>query len=81
MNHNKLTHATLVAAVSLALSGCATPVKYTSGPTAQHDKNTKYTVDDRSDGFTLNVYYSRYQFVPESGAVADACRSQATALA
>ena len=63
------------------LAGCATPVKYTSAPMGTYDKNTDYSVTDREDGFTVDIRYARYQFIPESGAVGDACKAQATALA
>lgn len=63
-------------AVALCLiGGCATPVGYTEKPLARSDKNTSYRVDDDQDGFTISVYYSRYQFVPESDAVAQAGKS------
>ena len=41
----------------------------------RHDKDTTYRIDDHEDGFTITVYYSRYQFIPESDAVAMAGRS------
>jgi len=41
----------------------------------QIDKNTTFRVDDRDDGFTVTIYYSRYQFIPESDAVALAGKS------
>lgn len=63
------------------LAGCATPVAQTQSSMSRYDKNTQYAVDDRGDGFTVSVYYSRYQFIPESNAVAVACRAQATAIA
>lgn len=62
-------------------SGCATPVQQTDSAMTQYDKNTKYAVDQRSDGFSVSVYYSRYQMIPESSAVAAACRQQALAIA
>lgn len=63
------------------LAGCSSPVKQTATPMTVYDKNTRYAVDDRPDGFTVSVEYSRYQFIPESDAVALACRQQATAIA
>jgi hypothetical protein len=65
----------------LLLSACATPVSHTNAPLSTYDKDTEYAVEDRTDGFALTVYYSRYQFIPESSAVATACKSQLTALA
>ena len=32
-------------------------------------------------GFSLTVYYSRYQFIPEADAVALACKSALTSIA
>ncbi len=46
-----------------------------------YDKDTFYAVDERPDGFSLTVQYSRYQFIPESGAVATACQAALKALA
>lgn len=57
------------------MAGCATPVGYTEQPLARIDKDTSYRIDDHSDGFTITVYYSRYQFIPESDAVAQAGKS------
>ncbi len=71
----------VLVAVAVTLTGCATPVGYTNEPMARYDKDTEYRVDDRPNGFTLTIYYSRYQFIPESDAVAVACRQALTALA
>lgn len=65
----------------LLLTGCATPVGHTNIPLSTYDKNTEYGIQDNTDGFAITVYYSRYQFVPESDAVALACKSQLTAIA
>lgn len=46
-----------------------------------YDKDTEYAVEERLEGFALTVYYSRYQFIPESDAVATACKSALTSLA
>jgi hypothetical protein len=56
-------------------------VKHIDAPMQQYDKNTSFATVDRPDGFALEVRYNRYQFLPESDAVAVACKSQATALA
>lgn len=67
--------------LSLLLGACATPVSHTNAPMATYDKDTVYAVEDRPDGFGLTVFYSRYQFIPESSAVATACKSALTSLA
>jgi len=72
----------LAAAVVVGgLAGCATPVSHTNIPLSTYDKDTEYGVEDRPDGFGITVYYSRYQFIPESDAVAVACRSALTSIA
>lgn len=71
----------ICAAISLTLSGCASAEKYGDGPMQKYDKNTELSVIERADGYTVNVYYSRYQFVPESDAVSASCRQQATSIA
>lgn len=65
----------------ILLSGCATAVRQSDAPQSQYDKNTKYGIETRPDGFGVSLYYSRYQFVPESDAVATACKQQLTAIA
>ena len=62
---------TFVLCVSMPL-GCATPVGYTDKPMQSYDKDTTYRVDDTPSGFVVTVYYSRYQFIPESDVVAAA---------
>lgn len=71
----------IASAILLLLSGCATPVSHTNIPLSTYDKDTEYGIEERDDGFMITVYYSRYQFIPESDAVATACRSQLTAIA
>lgn len=74
--------ASVVVAISLvALSGCATPQKYSSKPAIRHDRDTTYTVDDAQDGFTISVNYSRYQFIPESAAVSEVGKSALLSIA
>lgn len=63
------------------LSACASPVKYSDGPMSRYDKNTDVEIADSVDGFTVNLRYARYQFVPESDAVSVACKQQATSIA
>jgi len=46
-----------------------------------YDKDTEYGIEDRDNGFAITVFYSRYQFIPESDANATACKSQLTAIA
>lgn len=63
------------------LIGCAIPTKQTDALLTPYDKDTEYAVTPRPDGFAIAVNYSRYQFIPESGAVAIACKSALTAIA
>lgn len=63
------------------MMGCATPVSHSNTPLSSYDKDTKYGIQERDDGFGITVFYSRYQFIPESDAVATACKSQLTAIA
>lgn len=65
----------------MLLAGCATPVSHTNIPLSTYDKDTEYGIEKREDGFAITVFYSRYQFIPESDAVATACKSQLTAIA
>lgn len=65
----------------LFLTGCATPVSHTNIPLSTYDKDTEYGIEKRDNGFAITVFYSRYQFIPESDVVATACKSQLTAIA
>lgn len=64
-----------------ALGSCAIPVSHSNIPLSTYDKDTEYGIEEREDGFSITVYYSRYQLMPESSAVATACKSQLTAIA
>ena len=67
--------------LSVLLGACATPVSHTNIPLSTYDKDTEYGIEDRADGFGITVYYSRYQFIPESDSVATACKSALTSIA
>lgn len=63
------------------VAGCATPVSHTNIPLSTYDKDTEYGIEESDGGFGITVYYSRYQFIPESNAVATACKSNLTSIA
>ena len=67
--------------VAALLSACATSTKETDADMTSYDKDTDYSVSNRTDGFYIAINYSRYQFIPESGAIATACKSALTAIA
>ena len=71
----------VVLLLAFLVGGCATPVSHTNIPLSTYDKDTQYGVTESENGFDIAVYYSRYQFIPESDAVAIACKSQTTAIA
>ena len=47
----------------------------------EYDQHTQYSIKNRSNGFSIVINYSRYQFIPESMAVATACRSMVNFIA
>jgi hypothetical protein len=71
----------LLTGLMVVLTACATPVSHTNIPLTTYDKDTEFGIEERPGGFAITVYYSRYQFIPESSAVATACKSQLTAIA
>ena len=77
----KLRNIFIALLIGFSAFGCATPMSYTNSPLTTYDKDTEYAIDSKNDGFSITVYYSRYQFVPESNAVAVACKSTLTAIA
>lgn len=72
---------TIITLSLVLLTACATPVSHTNIPLSTYDKDTEYGIEDRLDGFGITVYYSRYQFIPESDAAATACKSALTSVA
>lgn len=67
--------------LALLLGGCTQPAVYTDGPMQSYDQNTTYWADDTASGFRLTINYSRYQMIPESSALAAACKQSLTAIA
>lgn len=65
----------------VAMSGCATPVSHTNIPLSTYDKDAQYGIEESDGGFGITVYYARYQFIPESSALATACKSVLTSVA
>lgn len=57
------------------LSACTTPADVSKPLTAGGDKNAKFDIKQTAGGFTVDLRYSRYQFIPEAGALLTACRS------
>ena len=67
--------------VSLLIGSCTTPVRQTDNQMIPYDRDTGYSVTPQEGGFAVTIYYSRYQFIPESNAVAVACKSAPTSIA
>ncbi|QGP77772.1 hypothetical protein [Sphingobium sp. CAP-1] len=63
------------------LAACTKPADVSRPLTAGGDKNAKFTIKETASGFTVDLRYSRYQFVPEAGALIAACKSIATTRA
>lgn len=78
--HTRPTGLALMTGLAL-LTSCATAERFTGKPMVQRDAHTSYAVDDATTGFVLYVYYSRFQFFPESAAVDQAATSQLLSLA
>jgi hypothetical protein len=67
--------------VSLLLGSCTTPMRQTDTQMIPYDRDTGYSVTPQENGFAITISYSRYQFIPESNAVAVACKSALTSIA
>lgn len=63
----------LIAITALALAACTHPADVSRPLTEVADKNAHFTIKNISDGFSVEVRYSRYQFVPEASALLVAC--------
>ena len=64
-----------------ALSACTTPADVSKPTTAGANENAKFAVKDTATGFTVDLTYSRYQFVPAPDALLVECRSIASSRA
>ena len=64
-----------------SLHACTTPADVSKPLSAVSEPNAKTAINDTDNGFTVEVAYSRYQFVPETNALLVACRSILTAKA
>jgi hypothetical protein len=64
----------------VSLAGCATPVSHENVAMHTYDQNTEYSISEHPKGYTITVFYSRYQFIPESDAVATACKAALTSI-
>ncbi|WP_271299200.1 hypothetical protein [Sphingomonas sp. CV7422] len=72
---------TLALSAALALAACTHPADVSRPLTEVADKNAHFMIKDTAAGFSVEVRYSRYQFVPETSALMTACRQLATARA
>ncbi len=66
---------------ALLIASCTTPIGYSNEPLQNYDRDTEYRIDARSDGFTVTIFYKRYQFIPESDALTQACKSALLSIA
>ena len=71
----------IILSLAMLLTSCATPTSHTVAPMSRYDKDTEFAIDERPNGFALTIYYSRYQFIPESSALATSCKAALTSLA
>lgn len=67
--------------ILLATGGCVTDVNHSNTPLTTLDKDTKYETMEQKRGFGLTIYYSRYEFVPDSTAVRQACKQIISTIA
>lgn len=72
----------IVLLISLTtLLGCVSAPKYADNEYLRYDKDTKYSIVDETDGFSVFVYHSVYQFIPNELAVQQAAKQNAMAIA
>lgn len=72
----------LALCAALTVGACTTPADVSKPLTAgDRDQNVKATIKNTATGFSVDVKYRRYQFIPETDALLVACRSAVTARA
>jgi hypothetical protein len=72
---------TLPLLLLLTVSACTTPADVSRPLDAGKGNDAKIKIADTKNGFAVDVRYSRYQFIPESSALLETCRSIVTARA
>ena len=73
--------ASLIFVACAMLGGCASAKRQSDIALNRSGQDARFGTKPTNDGFEIEIEYSRYQFVPESDAVAAACKSQLLALA
>lgn len=58
-----------------ALTACTYPNSYSQQPMEELDRNSDYSVVENPKGFAITVQHSRYQFIPETDALLQSCKS------
>ena len=67
---------------AVTITGCTSaPRYYSDAPYIRYDQNTEYAISDESDGFTVLVYYSLYQYFGNENVVLETAKQNAMALA
>lgn len=61
-------------ACATLVSACTTPADVSKPMTADNNNNAKFDIKNTASGFTVDLKYSRYQFVPAPDAVLVECR-------
>ncbi|NTZ42876.1 hypothetical protein G7A66_07200 [Altererythrobacter sp. SALINAS58] len=70
-----------IVALTIFLGACTTPADVSRPMSAASDPNAEIKIIPNAQGFDVDVSYSRYQFVPETTALLEACRSLALSRA
>ena len=67
--------------MAFGVTSCTTPAGDRSLPMERYDRDTRYSIQDKNNGFDITVIYSRYQFVPEQASLLSLCQQSLTAIA
>ncbi len=70
----------LVASAVCIFAACASPDTVIKRALSPFDNDTEYSIEENDSGFSITVYYSRFEIV-ESTDVAKACKQQLAAVA
>ena len=73
---------TVVLGVVAMLAGCAVPQQIPLQEAYSYDKDTKFAINEESDGFVLTVDYARQQFIAmKTEAGVRECKSKLASIA
>lgn len=78
---NRIFIAVFAAVTAVVATGCAQPIREAHPDKTAYDADTVYSIDQRTDGFTASIVFSKHQFQPDMAALMTMCKNKITNVA